>query len=145
MPALVGQRLEEADQHDALRSCSTSSARGRATLTTASARPRVADELRARLRVRGVGNAAATPAPGSTATVNPLPSRATASGTSATRRSPVAVSFGTPIRTAPSLVPACGRVRGRNPRGAAGSYSGMRVTLPFRAARSPISRSSAIA
>src|SRR5581483_6912010 len=80
-----------------LRSRDVSFAVGDATFTIASAShgsPTVAPAS----RYASSANPAATPAPASTTTSTPSPSRDTVSGTRATRRSPAAVSFGTPTR-----------------------------------------------
>src|SRR5438132_12301986 len=74
-----------------------SSPLGFATLTPASAPHGSPSTAPASTNASSV-NPACAPAPDSTTTSKPL-SRETASGTSATRRSPWAVSFGTPTRT----------------------------------------------
>src|SRR5438132_1890952 len=74
-----------------------SSTLGFATLTTPSAPHGSPSTAPASTNASSV-NPACAPAPDSTTTSKPL-SRETASGTSATRRSPWAVSFGTPTRT----------------------------------------------
>src|SRR4051794_10891333 len=79
------------------RSLPTSSAEGGLTLTTTSADHTSPDSVAPASSKCASGIRAPSPAPGSTRTSRPLPtSRLITSGTSATRRSPGAVSFGTP-------------------------------------------------
>ena len=83
-----------------LRSRAASSAVGFCTLTTTSASQAVSASVAPASSYAASSNDAALPAPRSTTTSCPAStSLATTSGTSATRRSPGAVSFGTPILT----------------------------------------------